>query len=73
MGALVTQLKSNTVLTKTILPMIKKYFPVFKTVISVGVAVGESHLSRQTLYDYNPDAKQAKEYMAFTKEVLDGI
>ena len=73
LGALVTQLKSNTVLTKTILPVIQNYFSVFKTSISVGVAVGESHLSRQTLLDYNPDIKQAKEYFSFVKEVVDGI
>lgn len=73
LGALVTQLKSNTVLTKTILPVIENYFSVFKNSISMGVAVGESHLSKQTLLDYNPDVKQAKEYSAFVKEVLNGV
>jgi len=73
LGALITQLKSNTVLTKTILPVIQNYFPVFNTSISTGVAVGESHLSRRSLLDYNPSVKQAKEYQAFVKEVLDGI
>ena len=73
LGALVTQLKSNTVLTKTILPVIQNYFSVFDTSISVGVAVGESHLSKKTLLDYNPEVKQSKEYFAFVKEVLDGI
>jgi chromosome partitioning protein len=73
LGALVTQLKSNTVLTKTILPVIQNYFPVFNTSISTGVAVGESHLSQQTIIDYNPAVKQAKEYLSFVKEVIDGI
>lgn len=73
LGALITQLKSNTVLTKTILPVIQNYFPVFNTSISTGVAVGESHLSRRSLLDYNSGVKQAKEYMAFVKEVIDGI
>ena len=73
MGALVTQLKSNTVLTKTILPVIENYFPVFETSISSGVAVGESHLSRQTLMDYSDSAKQTKEYLSFVKEVYDGL
>ncbi len=73
LGALITQLKSNTVLTKTILPVIQNYFPVFNTSISTGVAVGESHLSRRSLLDYNSGVKQAKEYQAFVKEVLDGI
>jgi chromosome partitioning protein len=46
---------------------------VFNTSISTGVAVGESHLSRRSLLDYNPSVKQAKEYQAFVKEVIDGI
>lgn len=73
LGALVTQLKSNTVLTKTILPVIQNYFPVFSTSISTGVAIGESHLSQQTVLDYNPSVKQAKEYLSFVKEVENGI
>lgn len=73
LGALITQLKSNTVLTKTILPVIQNYFPVFKTSISTGVSVGESHLSQQTVIDYNPNAKQAQEYLTFVKEVMVGI
>ena len=73
LGALVTQLKSNTVLTKTVLPIIEKYFPVFKTSISVGVAIGESHLLRQTVIGYNSNGKQAKEYLSFTKEIINGL
>ena len=73
LGALITQLKSNTVFTKTILPVIQNYFPVFRTSISTGVSVGESHLSQQTIIDYNPNAKQSIEYLTFVKEVIDGI
>ena len=73
LGALVTQLKSNTVLTKKILPIIENYFSVFKTVISAGVVVGESHLLRQTVIGYNKDSKQSKEYLSLAKEVLDAI
>ncbi|MCS6971485.1 MAG: AAA family ATPase [Turneriella sp.] len=73
LGALITQLKSNTVLTKTILPVIQNYFPVFQSSISTGVAVGESHLSRRSLFDYSPSIKQAKEYQSFVQEVLHAI
>ncbi len=73
LGALVTQLKSHTILTKTILPIIEKYFPVFKNSISVGVAVGESHLLRQTVLGYNSQVKQAKEYLSFANEVVDAL
>lgn len=73
LGALVTQLKSHTVLTKTILPVIQNYFPVFNTAISMGVSVGESHLSRKSIFDYNSSCKQSKEYKAFIEEVINAI
>jgi len=73
MGALVTQLKSNTVLTKTILPVIQNYFPVFSTSISTGVSIGESHLSQKSVIDYNSSVKQSKEYLSFVKEVINVI
>ncbi len=69
-GALVTQLKTKTVLNKTILPVISQFFPVFKTTISEGVAVGESHLAKKSIFDYSTTARQAKEYRAFVEEVL---
>lgn len=70
MGALITQLRSNTVLSQTVLPVIQNYFAVFETMISSGVAVGESHLSRKSLFDYSPAVKQTKEYQSFVKEVV---
>ena len=73
LGALMTQLKSHTVLTKTILPLIRDYFPVFQTTISQGVSIGESHLARESVIAYAPSSKQAKEYLAFTEEVLRAI
>ena len=70
LGALVTRLKPKTVLNKTILPVISQFFPVFKTTISEGVTVGESHLAKKSIYDYAPNARQAKEYNSFVEEVL---
>ncbi len=69
LGALITQLKSNTVLTRKILPIIENFFPVFKTTISAGVSIGESHLMKKTVLDYNSEVKQAKEYFAFIEEI----
>lgn len=69
-GALVTQLKPKTVLTKTILPMVSQFFPVFKASISQGVSVGESHLARQSIFDYAPESKQAGEYQSFMEELI---
>lgn len=72
-GALITQIKPKTVLTKTILPVVSQFFTVFKSTISVGVNVGESHLARKSIFDYSPDSKQAKEYMAFIEELLNEL
>lgn len=72
-GALITQLKPKTVLTKTILPVVSQFFSVFETSISEGVAVGESHLAKQSIFDYAPDSKQAQEYGAFMEELLNEL
>ncbi|MCB1173058.1 MAG: ParA family protein [Leptospiraceae bacterium] len=70
LGALITQSKKHTVLHKTILPVLSEYFPVFEAAICTGVAVGESHLSRQSIFDYAPDSRQAQEYSNFIEEVI---
>jgi chromosome partitioning protein len=72
-GALITQLKPQTLLTKTIVPILDKYFHVFNTSISDGVAIGESHLARCSLYDYNKKCRQSKEYEDFTEEILNEL
>jgi chromosome partitioning protein len=72
-GALITQLKLNTVLTKTIIPILKKYFKVFKNTISEGVAVGESHLSKTSVFRYSKKSRQAKEYELFVQEFLNEL
>ncbi len=69
-GALITQLKPKTVLTKTILPVVGQFFTVFHSTISEGVAIGESHLAKQCIFDYAGDSKQAKEYQDFLEELL---
>jgi chromosome partitioning protein len=70
LGALITQLKPQTLLTKTILPVLGKYFRIFENSISDGVAVGESHLAKKSVYDYNKSSRQAQEYEGFVEEVL---
>lgn len=72
-GALVTRLKPKTVLNKTILPVISQFFPVFQTTISEGVAIGESHLAKKSIYEYLSSSKQSQEYLAFIGEVLNEL
>jgi len=73
LGALITQLKPQTLLTKTILPVLGKYFRIFEHSISDGVAVGESHLAKKSVYDYNKSCRQAQEYEGFVEEVLNEL
>jgi len=69
-GALVTQMKPKTVLTKTILPVVSQFFNVFESTISVSVAIGESHLAKKSIFDYAPGSKPAREYDRFIEELL---
>ncbi|MCE9499062.1 MAG: ParA family protein, partial [Leptospira sp.] len=73
LGALLTQLKTQTLLTKTILPVLDKYFKVFEHSISDGVAVGESHLAKRSVYEYNKSSRQAQEYEGFVEEFLNEL
>lgn len=73
LGALVTQLKANTILTRTIIPLLDKYFKVFETTISDGVAIGESHLAKCSIFDYNSKSRQAREYENFLEEFLNEL
>jgi chromosome partitioning protein len=73
LGALITQLKPQTLLTKTIVPVLNKYFKIFENSISDGVAVGESHLAKKSVYDYNKSSRQAQEYEGFVEEVLNEL
>lgn len=70
LGALITQLKPQTLLTKTIVPVLNKYFRIFENSISDGVSVGESHLAKKSVFDYNKSSRQAQEYEGFVDEVL---
>jgi len=72
-GALITQIRPRTILTRTILPVISQFFPVFKTSISQGVVIGESHLAKKSILDYAPDSNQAQEYWNFTEELLNEL
>lgn len=73
LGALITQLKPQTLLTKTILPVLTKYFRIFEHTISDGVAIGESHLAKKSVYDYNRSSRQSQEYEGFIEEVLNEL
>lgn len=43
---------------------------IFKTVIRKNVALAECNIYRQTIFQYNPEAQGAENYMALAKEIL---
>ena len=73
LGGLITMYNPRTAISQAISEPIQEYIPVFETRISRTVAVEESHLMHQTIFEYQPRSKAAQEYEAFTAEVLRGI
>lgn len=43
---------------------------VFKTTVRENIALMEAQMSNQSIYDYNPESNGAKDFGAFTKEVI---
>ena len=73
LGALITMYSPRTAISQAISEPIQEYISVFETKISRTVVIEESHLMRQTIFEYQARSKAALEYEAFTKEVLRGI
>ncbi|MCR9144884.1 MAG: ParA family protein [bacterium] len=72
-GALITMYNPRTAISHAISEPIEEYIHVFETKISRTVAIEESHLMNQTIFEYQPRSKAAQEYESFTREVLGGI
>lgn len=73
LGALITMYNPRTAISHAISEPIQEYISVFETKISRTVAIEESHLMSQTIFEYQPRSKAAEEYEAFTREVDRGI
>lgn len=72
-GALITMYNPRTAISHAIAEPIEEYIHVFETKISRTVAIEESHLMSQTIFEYQPRSKAALEYESFTREVLGGV
>ncbi|MEQ9362877.1 MAG: ParA family protein [Leptospirales bacterium] len=72
-GALITMYNPRTAISHAISEPIEEYIRVFETKISRTVAIEESHLMSQTIFEYQPRSKAALEYESFTREVLRGV
>lgn len=57
-------------LTKIIMENCRELeIPTYKTTISEGVAIREAQTQRQSIFDYAPKSRQAKEYMQLIQEM----
>ncbi len=72
-GALLTMFNPRTAISQAILESIQEHIPLFETRISRAVAVEESILMGQTIFEYSPSSKVADEYRNFTEELRFGI
>ncbi|WP_020528080.1 ParA family protein [Flexithrix dorotheae] len=72
-GMLLTQ-TNNTVLSKSIIDSVKGTYKgkVFKTVIRQNIALPESSSTGQDIFTYDPECNGAKDYLALSKEFLNG-
>ncbi|MDI7156054.1 ParA family protein [Leptospira santarosai] len=70
LGALLTMFNPRTTLSQTLEPMIEPYLKLFSSRIPPSVSVEEAHMTKQTLFEYQPKGKAAKSYQDFVEEVL---
>lgn len=73
-GVLFTKHNTRTVLARELTEVIKGKcaelnIPVYNTVIREGVAIREAQTQRQSIFDYAPKSKQAKDYKQFIEEI----
>ncbi len=73
-GVLFVKHSTRTILTRDLTGVIKKKcaeldIPVYNTTIREGIAVREAQTQRESLFDYAPKSKPAKDYMQFIKEI----
>lgn len=73
-GVLFVKHNTRTILARDLSDVIKEKcralgIPVYKTSIREGVAIREAQTARQSIFDYAPKSKPAKDYMQFLKEL----
>ncbi|HMW61225.1 MAG TPA: ParA family protein, partial [Leptospiraceae bacterium] len=73
LGGVLTMYNPRTAIAHAMIEPIQEYIRVFDSKISRLVAVEEAFLMKQTVFEYEPKSRVAKEYLALKKEVLRGI
>lgn len=73
LGALLTMFNERTTISQAVLGSIEEFIPLFKARIHRAVAVEEAHLLGQTISEYQPRGKVARQYGQFAEEVRRGI
>lgn len=71
-GIIGTMYNANKVINKEVIDEINKRLPgkLFKSMIRENVALQEAPSWGQTIFEYKPDSKGAKDYIELTKEIL---
>ena len=74
-GVFITQINPNRILTKTIVEKLTEDLQdkVFDTKIRINVALAESQLQGQTIFDYAPESNGAKDYEMLVDEILNRL
>lgn len=73
LGGLFTMYNPRTTIAQTMSEEIGKSMKIFKTTIPNSVAVEESHLLRESLYQYAPKNKVTTAYLKLTQEVANAV
>ena len=73
LGALITMHNARTTISQAIAEPIEDFISLFKTRISRAVPIEEAHLLNQTIFEYQSRSRVAREYDAFTEELLNAI
>ena len=75
LGYLITRYKSNLSLSKAVVAALRKRLGglLFSTTIRENIALAEAPFSRTDIFTYAPKSNGAKDYAAFTEELLERI
>jgi len=74
LGVLFTQYDSRRNLDKSVVKALKnENIPTFETIINRSVELSEAPAHSKSIYEYYPDGRGAKEYLSFSKEVIEWL
>ncbi len=74
LGVLFTQYDARRNLDKSVVKALKnESIPTFETIINRSVELSEAPAHSKSIFEYYPDGRGAKEYLKFSKEVIEWL